>query len=214
MAKQRKFYVVWVGWNPGIYDSWEECKAQVENFPGAKFKAFADQDSATAAYRGNSSDHIGLLRSIASYAMAETKYAAFPEIILESIAVDAACSKNPGPMEYRGVNVRTGKEVFHIGPLEDGTNNVGEYLAIVHALALLDKRGDPLTSIYSDSKTALSWIKLGKHRSSLRPTPRNARIFEMLRRADAWLAAHAIKNRILKWDTDRWGEIPADFGRK
>ena len=42
--------------------------------------------------------------------------------IKESIAVDAACSGNPGKMEYRGVYVADGRELFHIGPFEEGTN--------------------------------------------------------------------------------------------
>ena len=54
-------------------------------------------------------------------------------------AVDAGCSGNPGPMEYRGVDMRTGKQIFHFGPIQ-GTNNIGEFLAIVHALALMEQR--------------------------------------------------------------------------
>ena len=187
---RRKFYVVWVGHKPGIYDSWEECQAQVTNFPGAKFKAFDDQTTATLAYRGDSSEHLGILRSIASHKAVAVNYAAIPEIVLDSIAVDGACAKNPGPMEYQGVNVRTGEQVFHVGPLEDGTNNVGEYLALIHALALLDKKGDTTTPIYSDSRTAISWIKKGAHRSTLAPTAKNGKIFELLARADKWLIAH------------------------
>ncbi len=212
---RRKFYVVWVGFNPGIYDTWEECEAQIKNFPGAKYKAFDDQTTATLAFRGDSSEHIGVLRSIASHKANVINYAAFPEIILDSIAVDGACAKNPGPMEYRGVNVRTGEQIFHVGPLDDGTNNVGEYLALIHALAMLDKQGDTTTPIYSDSRTAISWVRKGAHRSTLAHTPNNARIFELLERADKWLLAHyPVKNTIYKWDTDQWGEIPADFGRK
>ena len=212
---RRKFYVVWAGFNPGIYDSWEECQEQIKNFPGARYKAFDDQTVATLAYRGDSSEHIGVLRSIATHKSAVVNYEAFPEIILDSIAVDGACAKNPGPMEYQCVNVRTGEQVFHMGPLEDGTNNVGEYLALIHALAMLDKKGDTTTPIYSDSRTAISWIKKGGNRSTLARTEKNGKIFDLLARADKWLITHyPVKNPILKWDTDKWGEIPADFGRK
>ena len=170
---------------------------------------------ATLAFRGDSSEHIGILRTIASHKAVAVNYAAIPEIVLDSIAVDGACAKNPGPMEYQGVNVRTGERVFHVGPLEDGTNNVGEYLALIHALAMLDKKGDTTTPIYSDSRTAISWIKKGGHRSTLARTEKNSKIFELLARADKWLIAHyPVKNPIYKWDTDQWGEIPADFGRK
>ena len=32
--------------------------------------------------------------------------------VKESIAVDAACSGNPGELEYRGVDLQTGEEIF------------------------------------------------------------------------------------------------------
>ena len=212
---RRKFYVVWEGQNPGIYDTWEECEAQVKNYPGARYKAYDDQTAATLAFRGNDRDTVDMLRAIASHKPKVVNYEAFPDIILDSIAVDGACAKNPGPMEYQGVRVRTGEQVFHVGPLEDGTNNVGEYLALIHALALLDKEGDTTTAIYSDSRTAISWIRKGGHRSTLARTTKNGKIFDMLDRADKWLLAHyPVKNPIYKWDTDQWGEIPADFGRK
>lgn len=211
---KRKYYVVWAGHNTGIYDTWEECKAQVEGFPGAKYRSFSSLEDATMAYRGDPSEHIGLLKAIASHRPTVVNYEAFPEIILDSIAVDAACSRNPGPVEYRGVNVRTGEVIFHVGPLEDGTNNVGEFLALVHALALLKKEGRPDVTVYSDSRTAQSWVRNRHSKTMLAPTPRNKRILELLDRANAWLAANSWANPIVKWDTERWGEIPADFGRK
>ena len=210
---RRKFYVVWAGHSSGIYDSWEECKAQVEGFPGARYKSFNTQEEATEAYRNDPDDYI-ILQKIASHRPQVVNYEAFPEIVLDSIAVDAACSKNPGPVEYRGVNVRTGETIFHVGPLEDGTNNIGEFLAIVHALALLKKSGNTTTPIYSDSRTAQAWVRNRQSKTTLQPTPRNGRILDMLRRANAWLATNTPANRIIKWETEKWGEIPADFGRK
>lgn len=213
-GRRRKFYVVWVGNSPGIYDSWEECKLQITGYPGARYKAFDSQEEATYAYRGDPADHIGLIKSIASRAPEVINYSAFPEINLDSIAVDAACSGNPGLVEYQGVDVRTGERLFHVGPFPDGTNNIGEYLALVHALAWLDKGGNKTMPVYSDSRTAQAWVRRRGHASKLAPTAKNAKLFELLARADRWLQTHTIHNPILKWDTDRWGEIPADFGRK
>ncbi len=210
----RKFYVVWAGNSPGIYDSWEECKAQIENFPGARYKSFSSQDEATAAYRGDPSAEMYALRAIASRSAQIINYSSFPEIRTDAIAVDAACAGNPGKMEYRGVEVGTGKEIFHVGPFDDGTNNIGEFLALVHALALCKKNGDTTTPIYSDSRTAQSWIRRKTAKTTLAPTSRNAKIFELIRRAEHWLATNTPKNPIIKWDTESWGEIPADFGRK
>ena len=127
---------------------------------------------------------------------------------------DAACSKNPGPVEYQGVWVRTGERIFHVGPIEGGTNNIGEYLALVHGLALLKSQGRPNTPIYTDSRTARAWVRNRQPKTTLPRTPQNERLFEMIERATAWLNANPLTNPILTWDTPAWGEIPADFGRK
>ncbi len=208
----RKFYVVWAGHSPGIYDSWEECKAQIDGFPGARYKAFNSQTDATLAYRDNPDD-MGVLRAIAGHDKPIVNYEAFPEIRRDAIAVDAACAGNPGRMEYRGVDVASGAELFHFGPIDDGTNNVGEFLALVHALALCKKQGWTMP-IYSDSKTARAWVRNRKAKTTLKPTPRNGKLIQMIQRAEAWLAANTYPNPVLTWDTEHWGEIPADFGRK
>ena len=157
---------------------------------------------------------MALYRQMAARKAEAVNYAAM-NIRGDAIAVDGACSRNPGPMEYRGVSVGTGKEIFRVGPVANATNNIGEYLAIIHAAALLKQRGDFTTPIYSDSRTALAWIRAGHHRSKIVPNAGNARACDLLRRADAWLAANGpIRNPLLKWDTENWGEIPADFGRK
>ena len=210
-----KYYVVWEGRAPGVYDSWEDCEEQVSGFPGARYKSFPSMESAIEAFRGRPEDHIGLLREIASRGcLGAPDYTVFPEVRMDAVAVDGACSKNPGPMEYRCVRVCDGAEVFHRGPYEDGTNNIGEYLALIHAAALLARRGDSTTPIYTDSRTALAWLRRGGSNTKIERTGRNDSLLDMLRRADAWLATHRIANPILKWDTEHWGEIPADFGRK
>lgn len=214
MASNRKFYVVWQGLSPGIYDTWDECRAQVEGFPGAKFKSFNSIEAATAAFRGSYEDQATLLIALANRRESAPSLFENPSIIKEAWAVDGACSGPPGPMEYRGVEIATGRELFHVGPYEGGTNNIAEYLALVHALALLDKMGDHTRPIYSDSKTAQSWLRRRAAHSSLVPTAENAIVFNLVARADHWLQTHNPQNPVLKWDTESWGEIPADFGRK
>lgn len=208
-----KYYVVWEGVEPGIYTSWEDCQEMVINYPGARYKSFPTLESATAAYR-NTTGSLDILRAIASRPPVVINYGAIPEIRLDAIAVDGACAKNPGPMEYRGVRVRDGKQLFHFGPLQGGTNNIAEFLAIVHAFALLNQLGDKVTPVYTDSKTALSWIRAGYARTKIEKTAENAKTFELLTRARNWLANNRVSNPLIKWDTEKWGEIPADFGRK
>lgn len=214
MARGRKFYVVWAGHSPGVYDSWEECKLQTDNFPGARFKSFDSQEDAVMAYRGDPQEYLNVFRGMGSRPKAIVNYDAIPEIVPGAIAVDAACSHNPGPVEYRGVDIRSGKELFHVGPLAGGSNNMGEFLAIVHALAWLTQIGRGDVTIYSDSRTAMAWVRKRHANTKIEPTPENARIRELVSRAEAWLTTHTPTNPLLKWDTERWGEIPADFGRK
>ena len=211
---RKKFYVVWNGYATGVFDSWEECQLQTKGYPGAKYKSFDSQEAAVEAYRGDPAEQIELLASIAKHRPAPVNYESFPDIRLDSLAVDAACSKNPGPVEYQGVWVRTGERIFHVGPIDGGTNNIGEYLALVHGLALLKSQGRPNTPIYTDSRTARAWVRNRQPKTTLPRTPQNERLFEMIERATAWLNANPLTNPILTWDTPAWGEIPADFGRK
>ncbi|HUQ95249.1 MAG TPA: ribonuclease H family protein [Bryobacteraceae bacterium] len=199
-----KFYVVWQGRTPGIYGDWTTASEQVTGVANARFKSFLSRADAEAAFRGKYWSYAGKDPAVKKTSVARST----ANVIKESISVDAACSGNPGRMEYRGVHTHTRDELFLKGPYEDGTNNVGEFLAIVQALQLSD------LPIYSDSRTAQSWVRLKKCRTTLERTSRNGDIFDLIDHAEAWLRANPFSNPILKWETSDWGEIPADFGRK
>lgn len=215
MPSKRKWYVVWVGSEPGVCDSWAECEARVKGVPGARYKSYPTQEDAVRAFRDDPSE-MDVIKALAHAPTQYVNYEAIPDLIIDSIAVDGACSKNPGVMEYRGVDVPTGAELFHGGPYPQGTNNIAEFLAIVHALALFEKQGNNHTAIYSDSRTAIGWVARGKCNTKLAPTPQNAHLRDVIRRAERWLNDRSWPrpNVVRKWDTDNWGEIPADFGRK
>lgn len=210
MAKT-KWYVVWVGKSPGIYGDWNECKAQVDGVPGAKYKAYSTREEAEKAFA------MGWKKSFAEARAAETKEnserAARGGYEPDSICVDAAASGNPGPVEYQGVDTKTGERIFHYGPIPKGTNNLGEYLAIVHALAHLKKLGSDKT-IYSDSQTAIKWVRDKRPATTLVRDESTEEIWRLVDRATAWLQNNTYKNKIVKWDTEAWGEVKADFGRK
>ncbi len=209
MAKKKKYYVVWVGVNPGVYDSWEECKLQIKGYPNASYKSFKNKEEAEAAFSG-----IHHSAELVTSAKNKNRLHDYPDIVLSSLSVDAACSTNPGKMEYRGVDTATGKEIFHQGPFEEGTNNIGEFLALVHALAILKEEECDKKVIYTDSITAMAWVRNKKVKTTLQKTKKNARLFSLIDRALLWLSQNNYNNPILKWDTKNWGEIPADFGRK
>ena len=210
MAKN-KFYVVWKGLNPGIYDNWAECKAQVDGQEGAKYKSFENREEAAKAFEAGYTHYLKTVSSPKAVARLAPE-APIGNPINESLAVDAACSGNPGAMEYRGVHVASRQEIFHFGPMY-GTNNIGEFLAIVHGLALLKQKGFDMP-IYSDSVNAINWIKQKKCKTKLPRDAKTEELFRLIERAEKWLRENTYTTRILKWETKQWGEIPADFGRK
>ena len=208
-TKSQKYYVVWQGHQPGVYSTWEKCLAQVKNYPNAIYKSYPSKVEAEEAYRSGPD-----LKKAYPPKQPKAKTVKLGQFISESISVDAACSGNPGMMEYRGVWTSDSTEIFHFGPQRDGTNNIGEFLAIVHALAWLQKNNNATTPVYTDSKTAIAWVNRKRANTQLKPGKNNAGLFDMIRRAEKWLKENTWKNPILKWDTEHWGEIPADFGRK
>lgn len=207
---KKKYYVVWNGVEPGVYDTWSQCQEQIKGVKGALYKAFDSREEAEHAYCTSPYDYVGSKAAAQRKAEVQTEWGT--EVQREALAVDAACSGNPGPMEYRGVYLKTGEEIFHFGPMQ-GTNNIGEFLAIVHALALMDKKGVRLT-VYSDSRTAMSWVRQKKCKTKLERNASTESLFVLIERAEKWLATHTWNVPVLKWETEKWGEVPADFGRK
>jgi ribonuclease HI len=208
LARQLKYYVVWKGHHPGIYSDWKECEIQILGYEGAQYKSFPDRESAIEAFRSGAS---AFYKSIAKPAAKTVSSGKGP--ILNSLAVDAACSGNPGKMEYRGVLTTNKQEIFRIGPFPLGTNNIGEFLALVHGIALLKKQGSDIP-IYSDSVNALGWVKKKEARTKLPRSEKTEQLYQLIDRAVDWLKNNSYSNKLLKWETERWGEIPADFGRK
>lgn len=217
MAKQ-KYYVVWTGRKPGIYTNWEDCKAQTDGFNQAKFKAFTSREQAEKAYREGWQQYWGKANK-QSKGKPESQYDSNlsspyeTDIDYDSISVDVGTHGNPGPVEYQGVDTRTGKVIFSYGPIGKGTNNLGEFLAIVHALAYLQKLGSNKT-VYSDSENAIKWVKRKAVSTSLKRDASTEEIWRLIDRAVYWLKNNSYRNKVLKWNTKKWGEIKADYGRK
>jgi len=207
MSKQ-KYYVVWKGRKTGIFTSWAECEPLVKGFVGAEFKSFGSRTEAEAAFQSVYAAFKGKPSTAGNWKVASV------QPILPSICVDAACSGAPGPVEYQGVNLPTGECLFHAGPFKNGTNNVGEFLAIVHGLTWLEKHGLEIP-IYSDSENAIAWVYNGKANTKLEHKLSNAPLFALIHSAENWLSENELRDdAVLKWDTELWGENPADFGRK
>ena len=209
MAK--KYYVVWEGLEKGIFKSWDKCKKSIQGVKNAKYKSFDSLEVAEKAFKGSYEDYKGKKKNNNLLSEQELLKVGMPN--MNSIAVDAACSGNPGTMHYRGVDLSTGEIIFSQGPFMQATNNIGEFLAIVHALALMEQTGEQRT-IYSDSKIAISWVKQKKCKTKLPASQANKKVFSLIERAEKWLHTHTYTAPILKWETKIWGEIPADYGNK
>lgn len=230
--KSRKYYVVWKGRRAGIFTTWAEAEAQIKGFAGARHKAFNTRAEAEAAFGnrakwvasepgsdathsgpGSDATHSVLTHSIVPRARwQQLRLRDIEPPILPSYCADAACSGNPGALEYRAVNTETGATLFN-KKFPEGTNNIGEFLALAETLMILRERRD-VAPIYSDSRIAINWVRAKRCKTRLLINTRNAELFERIERAEKWLRAHKYPNKILKWDTKEWGEIPADYGRK
>jgi ribonuclease HI len=211
MAKKSKFYVVWQGKQPGIHKTWAACKKAIEGHKGAEYKSFESFALAQKAFNGNYADFKGNKQGESSLSSQELLKIGQPNYL--SISVDAASSGNPGIMEYQGVDTKTGKKLFKQGPFPQGTNNIGEFLAIVHGLAFLKERNSDRI-IYTDSRTAMSWVRKKNCNTKLPETAKNKDLFDLIGRAVDWLKKNQYSTPIAKWETKAWGEVPADFGRK
>lgn len=211
--KKQKYYVVWSGKQPGIYTDWNECSQQVTGVVGAKYKSYDTIELAQEALRLGPEMAASLKANVDELGMTsiQPKGSAEPPV-LNALAVDAACSGNPGVMEYQGVYVASRSQIFHY-KAPKGTNNIGEFLAIVHGLSYL-KRHNLDIILYSDSVNAINWVKQKVCKSKLPYTTETAELWDYVRRAEAWLEKNTYTTEIRKWDTEHWGEIPADFGRK
>ncbi|HSV89344.1 MAG TPA: ribonuclease H family protein [Bacteroidales bacterium] len=206
-----KFYTVWAGHKTGVFNSWEACREAVSGFEGALYKSFGTLQLAEKAFNQNPYLFIGRNSTASKPKGSEPQKENKP--ILNSISVDAACNMVTGQMEYQGVYTHNKEVLFRQGPFPKASNNIGEFLALVHALALCKQKSLELP-IYSDSKTAIAWLRNKHAKTKVEQNDLNETLFQLVDRAQKWLKENTWKNKVLKWETEFWGEIPADFGRK
>ncbi|MBR1774999.1 MAG: ribonuclease H family protein [Bacteroidales bacterium] len=230
MQKTKKYYVVFSGRKKGIFTSWDDCKASIDGFSNARYKSFSTKQEAVEAFNNPYYNYFTIKKEKTKqeksvkpsiYTIERNKFLLqnnnnellrnqLP--VIDSLCVDAACSGNPGIMEYRGVHILTGKQIFYYKH-PYGTNNIGEFLAIVHGLSYL-KRHNLSQPLYTDSVNAMKWVRQKQCKTKLPITEKTKDLFEYIYRAEQWLKTNTYSTQILKWDTEHWSEIPADFGRK
>jgi ribonuclease HI len=208
---QKKFYVVWAGRTCGVFEDWNTCKSLIEGFEGAKYKSFEVQQEAELAFQMGYAEYYK--RNPPKKPPTFSIVGGVNQPVINSLSVDAAWNSVTKVMEYQGVHTGTRELWFRKGPFDGASNNIGEFLAVVHGLALLKQRNLNIP-VYSDSITAIAWVRNKRTKSIILPTDKNIEVFDLVQRAEYWLQQNSYITPIFKWNTIEWGEIPADFGRK
>ncbi|WJM54471.1 ribonuclease H family protein [Pseudomonas asiatica] len=172
MAKtaSRKWYVVWAGRCPGIYQNWASCQSQTDGFPGARFKSFTSQAEAEAAFGANSAASTSARQATTRATTTPIKSVLTTQSKLQirkveadvKIFVDGACNPNPG-------EAGSGAAVYEHGVLTSlwygryqpqGTNNTAELAALHYGLVLAGeatKKGHS-AAVFADSSYAINCI--------------------------------------------------------
>lgn len=211
-SRNKNFYVVWIGTSPGVYTTWAECDDAIRGYSNPKYKSFPTLESAEKAFLEGPNDYWGTNKFVSS--ISEDQLALIGRPVSNSVCVDTAWFAESEIMEYRGVWHHDKSVAFEAGPFENATKNIGKFLAIVHAIALMKKQSIDWP-VYSDSKTAIRWVRR-KHvkAKSMRMGETSEKINDLIARALRWLEVNDFKNDILIWNTKAWGENPAAYSRK
>jgi ribonuclease HI len=206
------YYAVWNGRVPGVYDSWTKCQEQVKGFKGATFRKLKSSNYTDALVEFKASHSV----------ISQQQTSPLPNFL----TVDGACNgtSKGGMCEYRGVmyqgnafDLNSSNEVFRSKVYPGGTNNIAEFLGLVEGIKYFLSRGEPI-KIYTDSVTALAWVRNCKANSSPMGGV-SEELTKLISEAEMYLIEYSekikgVSTQILKWNTKEWGEIPADFGRK
>lgn len=223
------YYGVWQGRNIGIYSSWNECKLQVDGYKGAKYKKLNAQNEQEAkneffeAMKNfqkkelNNKEQTKIVTQVTQLEKKATivqKALDYPDG--DYLTVDGAAQGQEN-CEYQAVFSSSKKLAFKSKVFKGGTNNIGEFLGLVEAIKyILNNKITPI--VYSDSVTAIAWIKYKKAKTTARDTGKiTDELEKLLQEAENFLVYNTEdieKISIRKWNTKDWGEIPADYGRK
>lgn len=209
-----KYYVVIAGRVPGIYETWAECEAQTKGFKGAKFKSYPNKNDAEMAFQKGQLMNTQPPQKKAKTTVAKEP-ASFDDLPKNAISVDVGTHGNPGPTEYRIVDIHSRKELYRSGVFKKGTNNLGELLGLLHAVKYASEQPEPPV-VFTDSKTAMSWFSKKQYSTTIERNTQTATLFDQIEKGFEFMRQNqkAQQVRICKWDKTKYGEIPADFNRK
>lgn len=205
MAK--KVYAVRRGRQTGIFNTWNDCKKQVENFPQARFKGFLDVNEAMRWLNAEESELPNFYsqtvkEKLANSTKKKSESWEQQEITGEAdyvIYTDGSCLRNPdGPGGWAAVimNQATGEK----SELSDGnpstTNNRMELTAAMKALEFADKGS--IVDLYTDSqylKNAFTkhWLVNWKKRGWKTATKADVKNKDLWVQLDALFQTHQVR---------------------
>jgi len=150
MMAGKKVYAVRNGRKTGIFTTWGECKAQVDGFPGARYKGFTDPNEAT---KWLNLDYVPPYGGEGKSAAGQVENVNFDDAADYIIYTDGSCLRNPdGPGGWAAViadQVKGELTELHGGEAST-TNNRMELTAALQALAFARKGS--IIDLYTDSQ--------------------------------------------------------------
>lgn len=156
MAGKKKYYAVYKGRKPGIYNNWPEAKSQIDGFNGAVYKGFVTYDEAAGWMKKPV-----IRKNPAKGALPENHGASGkPKPGEVTVYTDGGSLGNPGPGGYGAVIMYEGKIIELSGGFRLTTNNRMELTGAIVALQNLPVKEKPVT-LYTDSSYVVNGITKG-----------------------------------------------------
>lgn len=207
-----QYYGVWIGRKPGVYDNWNDCKAQVDKFSGARYSKLKSTTKEEALLEFNKENNNTIDNSKETIKSTNNVVNTSNKPIENVLTVDGA--SNGLNCEFQAVWYPSGEVAFKSKQYQGGTNNIAEFLGLVLAIKHLEKNNLPL-SVYTDSVTAMAWLRDKKANTTAKTTGKaTEELDKLINQAETYLKEKERKINIMKWETKSWGQIPADYGRK
>ena len=164
-----KYYAVKKGRKPGVYQSWAECKAMVDGFPGAVYKSFKTREEAVAfakaaTYTG--ADAAPKMQNAMKKTM-QQEDGAMPSVYA---FVDGSYNSATQVYGYGGFLMDHGERYVLQGHGDDPEmasmrNVAGEILGAMAAVKLAVEKGLPELAIYYDYLGIEMWATGGWKRN-------------------------------------------------
>ena len=161
MAK-KKYYVVFIGRKPGIYNEWfgaNGAEIQINGFSGARYQGFATLSDAKQAFNQfRKTNHVQRQKKTSPITERQIQEPV-PGRTKITMYTDGGCIYNPGPGGYGVVLIKGKQKKEYSGSYRLTTNNRMELMACIIGLKKIKTASSVV--LYSDSKYVVNGITKG-----------------------------------------------------